>query len=118
MWRTVAIIRPQASSGVALATARKAGAPKFECETMTPRWVAASMSRLGRLMPMMVISRSFGSRSIRVRGRAMRSRTVTRTSKSCSASAASSSERCRSKTTVSALDCTDDQSATSSAALA
>ncbi len=118
MWRTVAIISPHASSGVAFTTAWKAGAPKFECETMTPWSVAASMSRLGRVMPMMVISRSLGRRSIRVRGSAMRSRTVTRTSKFFSASAASSSERCRSNTVISALLWTGDQSATSRAARA
>ncbi len=111
----MAIIRPQASSGVALATARNAGLPKLEWATRTPCSEAAAMSRLGRLMPMMVISFRFGRRSIRVRGRAMRSRTVQSTSNGPSASAASSSVRWRSNTVTSAREVTGDQSATSSA---
>ncbi len=116
MLRTVAIIRPQVSSGVALAMPAKAGLPKLEWATITPWSVAAAMSRLGRLMPMMVISFRFGRRSIRVRGRAIRSRTVHSTSKGCSAWTASASERCRSKTAISAF--TVLQSALFSATLA
>ena len=100
--RTVAIINPQANSGVASRTERNLGLAKSECATRTPLSVAAAMSRFGRLLPTMVISLRFGSRSMRVRGSAMRSRRVQRTSNGLSTSAASSSERCRSKTVISA----------------
>ncbi len=62
--RTVAIINRHASSGV-------------------PSLVAA-MSGFGRLMPTMVISFRFGSRSISVRGKAMRSRRAQTTWNACS----------------------------------
>ena len=77
----------------------------------TPRSVAASRSRLVSRMPTMVISFRFGSRSISVRGKAMRSRMVQITSNGASARAASSSVRCASKTVISALPSSRDQSA-------
>ena len=69
-WRTMAIISPHVSSGVALKMPAKIGLAKLECATITPCSVAASMSRLGRVIPTMVTSLRFGRRSNRVRGKA------------------------------------------------
>ena len=55
--------------------------------------LAAAKSRFGRLRPTMVMSFRFGSRSMSVRGNAIRSRRVHTTSKGRSASTASASER-------------------------
>jgi hypothetical protein len=62
-------------------------------------------------MPTMVISLRFGSRSSSERGKAMRSRIVQIMSNGASARAASSSVRCASKTVISALPSSRDQSA-------
>src|SRR5580692_4057445 len=67
-WRTVAIISPHVSSGVASTMLAKSGLAKFECETITPCSVAAAMSRLGKSSPTIVISLRFGNRSNRLRG--------------------------------------------------
>jgi hypothetical protein len=113
--RTVAINSPQASSGVASRTERNRGLAMSEWATRTPRSVAAARSRFGRLLPTMVISLRFGSRSTSVRGSAMRSRRVQMTSKGRNASTASVSDRCRSKTVTSERVRTPDQSASSRA---
>ncbi len=62
-------------------------------------------------MPTMVISFKFGSRSMRLRGKAIRSRIVQMTSNGASARAASSLVRCASKTVISAFPSSRDQSA-------